>query len=164
MSATFSGSRDVDGDAVVAPRPSRVPMTQCPEDFTFGYTATDPGGLGSSSSVTVTVTGPPPCVINTPVLSRSTVKLEKNNPDAISDPVDVTITIVSGYCVGLALHYDTGAPNGQYVRNFGDFGTTRSVTLPKHPSPELWSSGTKTLDAKTDRHPVIGPVNLPVTP
>jgi hypothetical protein len=132
-------------------------------DFTIGYTVTDPGGLTSASTLTVTVTGPPPCVINAPVLSRSSVKLKKNNPDALEDTVDVTITIVSGYCVGLALHYDTGAPNGQYVRNFGDGGTTRSVTLPKHPSPELWSAGTKILEVRDGSARVIGTVNLQVT-
>ena len=75
----------------------------------------------------------------------------------------ITITIVSGYCVGLALHYDTGAPNGQYVRNFSNTGTTRSITLPNHPSPELWSTGTKALRVKDSSSLVIGSVNLEVT-
>jgi hypothetical protein len=120
--------------------------------------------LTSTSTITVTITAPPPCVINTPVLSESTVALKKNDPDALTKSVDVTITIVSGYCVGLALHYDTGAPNGQYVRNFGTSGTTRTVTLPNHPSPELWSAGTKALDVRDGSATVIGTVNLQVTP
>lgn len=132
-------------------------------DYSIGYTVTDPEGLTSTSTITVTITGPPPCVIETPALSLSTVALKKNNPDALKKSVDVTITIVSGYCVGLALHYDTGAPNGQYVRNFGDVGTTRSVTLPAHPSPELWSAGTKVLAVKDGSSNVIGSVNLQVT-
>jgi prepilin-type N-terminal cleavage/methylation domain-containing protein len=133
-------------------------------NLTFDYTVTDGGGLTSTSTITVTITAPPPCVINTPVLSESTVALKKNDPDALTKSVDVTITIVSGYCVGLALHYDTGAPNGQYVRNFGTSGTTRTVTLPNHPSPELWSAGTKALDVRDGSATVIGTVNLQVTP
>ena len=135
-----------------------------PGNFTIGYTVTDAGGLTSTSTITVTITGPPPCVINTPVLSESTVPLKKNNPDALTRSVNVTITIVSGYCVGLALHYDTGAPNGQYVRNFGTSGTTRTITLPNHPSPELWSVGTKALNVRDSSATVIGTVNLQVTP
>ncbi len=132
-------------------------------NFVLNYSVTDPGGMSASSTLTITVTGPPPCVINTPVLDRYTVQTKKNNPDALRNSVTVTITIVSGYCVGLALHYDTGAPNGQYVRNFSNTGTTRSITLPSHPSPELWSIGTKTLRVKDSSSLVIGSVNLEVT-
>jgi prepilin-type N-terminal cleavage/methylation domain-containing protein len=132
-------------------------------NFVLNYSVTDPGGLSASSTLTITVTGPPPCVINTPVLDRYTVQLKKNDPDALRNEVTMTITIVSGYCVGLALHYDTGAPNGQYVRSFSDAGTTRSITLPNHPSPELWSTGTKALQVKDSSSLVIGSVNLEVT-
>lgn len=134
-----------------------------PGSFVIGYAATDPGGLSDVSTITVTVTAPPPCVIETPVLSQYSVALKKNDPDSIAASVDVSITIVSGYCVGLALHYDTGAANGQYVRNFGDAGTTRTVTLPQHPSPELWSAGTKTLDVKDGSATSRGTVDLQVT-
>ena len=109
------------------------------------------------------MTAPPPCDISTPVLSRTSVRLKKNNPDALTNTVDVTITLLSGSCVGLALHYDTGAPGGQYVRNFGNSGTTRTVTLPSHPSSELWSVGLKALDVKDSSSMVIGTVNLQVT-
>ena len=132
-------------------------------NYVLNYSVTDPGGMSASSTLTVTVTGPPPCVINTPVLDRYTVQTKKNDPDALRNTVTITITIVSGYCVGLALHYDTGAPNGQYVRNFSNTGTTRSITLPNHPSPELWSTGTKTLRVKDSSSLVIGSVNLGVT-
>lgn len=165
LTATFSGvpvgwtATAVGLSATIEPASDAVPG-----DVTIGYTATDPGGLTSTSTITVTVTAPPPCVIDTPVLSRSSVALKKNNPDSIARDVDVTITIVGGYCVGLALHYDTGAPNGQYVRNFGDIGTTRTVTLPGHPSPELWSAGSKALDVKDGTSTVIGTVSLQVTP
>ena len=91
------------------------------------------------------------------------MKLKHNNPDALTNTVTVTITIVGGYCVGLALHYDTGAPNGQYVRNFGDIGTTRTMTLPNHPSPELWSTGTRRSRSRTAPSRVIGTVKLVVT-
>ncbi len=129
----------------------------------MNYTVTDPLGATASSTLTVTITAPPPCVITGPSLDRTTVKLKKNDPDALFDTVTATITIVSGYCVGLALHYDTGAPNGQYVRNFATSGTTRSVILPKHPSAELWSVGTKVLQVKDSSNLVIGSVNLGVT-
>jgi len=49
------------------------------------------------------------------------------------------------------------------VRNFGDAGTTRTVTLPQHPSPELWSAGTKTLDVKDGSATSRGTVDLQVT-
>lgn len=132
-------------------------------NFVMDYTVTDPLGLANSSTLTVTITAPPPCVITGPSLDRTTVTLKKNDPDALFDTVTATITIVSGYCVGLALHYDTGAPNGQYVRNFATSGTSRSVTLPKHPSAELWSVGTKVLQVKDSSNLVIGSVNLGVT-
>ena len=162
MTATFSGIPSgwtvtaVGLSATMTPAAAAVPG-----NFTIGYTARDPGGLTSTSTITLTVT-PPPCVISTPVLSRTTVQLKKNNPDALTDPVNVTITL-SGSCVGLALHYDTGAPNGQYVRNFGNTGSTRTVTLPNHPSPELWSAGTKALNVQDGSSMVIGTVNLQVT-
>jgi hypothetical protein len=76
----------------------------------------------------------------------------------------VTITIVSGYCVGLSLRYDTGAPNSQYVRTFGTSGTVRSVTLPKHPSPELWTVGTHALDVQDGTASVTASADLEVTP
>lgn len=165
LTATFSGvpaewTATAAGLAATITPPSNAVLG----DYTIGYTVTDPGGLASSSTITVTVTGPPPCVISTPVLSQSSVALKKNNPDAISKDVEVSITILSGYCVGLSLNYDTGAPNGQYVRNFGSSGTTRSVTLQGHPSPELWSAGTKALSVKDGSSLVIGTVNLQVTP
>jgi hypothetical protein len=163
LTATFSGipsgwsATAVGLSATITPAAVAVPGS-----YTIGYTATDPGGLSSTSTITVTVT-PPPCVIGTPVLSRTTVKLKKNNPDALTNSVVVTITPI-GSCVGLALHYDTGAPNGQYVRNFGNSGATRTVTLPNHPSSELWSAGTKVLNVKDSSSTVRGTVNLQVTP
>ncbi|MEO6124367.1 MAG: Ig-like domain-containing protein, partial [Ilumatobacteraceae bacterium] len=140
------------------------PSTAVAGTSAIGYSVTDPSGATATATLTITITAPPTCVISTPVLSRSTVALKKNDPDALENDVTVTITIQSGYCAGLALHYDTGAPNGKYVRNFPTSGATRSVILPNHPSPELWSSGTKTLLVKDSSSTVIGSVNLGVTP
>jgi prepilin-type N-terminal cleavage/methylation domain-containing protein len=140
------------------------PATAVAGSSVIGYKVTDPSGATASSTLTITITAPPTCVISTPSLDRSTVSLKKNDPDALTNEVTVTITIVSGYCSGLSLNYDTGAPNGKYIRNFPTSGTTRSVTLPNHPSPELWSSGTKTLVVKDSTNLVIGSVNLGVTP
>jgi prepilin-type N-terminal cleavage/methylation domain-containing protein len=162
LTTTFSGvptgwtATAVGLSATITPSNVALPGT-----YTFGYTVTDSRGQTSSSTIAVTVT--PGCVINTPVLSRTSVGLKKNNPDALASTVDVSITIVSGYCVGLALNYDTGAPNGQYVRNFGTSGTMRTVTLPKNPSPELWAAGPHQLVVKDGSGAVLGAVNLQVT-
>ena len=43
-------------------------------------------------------------------------------------------------------------------------GTTRSVTLPKHPSPELWSVGTHVLEVRDGTSSIIATTNLVVTP
>lgn len=131
---------------------------------TLNYTVTDPVGATAASSITITVTAPPPCVVSGPVLSQSSMSVKKNNPDALDKAVTVTITIVSGYCVGLSLRYDTGAPNSQYVRPFGDSGTTRSVVLPNHPSPELWAVGPHTLEVRDGTSTTIASTNLTVTP
>jgi len=131
---------------------------------TLSYTVADPWGVTATSTLTITVTGPPPCVVTEPTLSRSSDPVKHNNPDSLTHDITVTINIVSGYCVGLNLRYDTGAPNSQYMRIFGDAGTTRSVTLPNHPSPELWSVGTHALDVWDGTSRIIATTNLEVTP
>lgn len=165
MTATFSGvPADWTATAVGLVATITPPGSAAIGDYTIGYTVTDPGGLTGSSTITVSVTAPPPCVITPPALSQSSVKLKKKpGPDSLAEEVDVRINVVGGYCVGLALHYDTGAPNGQYVRNFGNSGSTRTVTLPKHPSAELWAAGPHTLDVKDGSSTVIGTATLTVT-
>jgi len=140
-----------------------VPVGTSAGSFTLNYTVTDPAGATDSSTITVNITGPPPCLISTPTVSPATVKLKKNNPDALVTDVTVSITILGGYCEGLALYYDTGGPNGQSPINFGDTGTIRTVILAKHPTPELWSTGTKTLRVKDSSATVIGSSTLVVT-
>ncbi len=139
-----------------------VPTNAVVGVFSVGYRVTDPAGATATSTITVNVTGPPPCIISTPTVTPSTVQLKKNNPDALRVKVTVSITIISGYCEGLALYYETGGPNGQSPINFGDVGTTRTVILPSHPSPELWSVGTKTLQVKDSSATVIGSNTLVV--
>jgi prepilin-type N-terminal cleavage/methylation domain-containing protein len=141
-----------------------TPNTAPAGSTTLNYTVADQWGATASSTLTITVTAPPPCVVTGPTLSRSTDPVKKNDPDSLTHDITVTINIVSGYCVGLSLRYDTGAPNSQYVRIFGDAGTTRSVTLPNHPSPELWSVGTHALDVWDGTPRIIATTNLVVTP
>lgn len=130
---------------------------------TLNYTVTDPMGASASSTLAITVNGPPPCVVTGPTLSQTSVPVKKNDPDALDKEITVTITIVSGYCVGLSLRYITGAPNGQYVRTFSDSGTTRSVVLPNHPSPELWAVGPRVLDVQDSTSKIIASTTLTVT-
>lgn len=132
---------------------------------TLNYRVTDPGGATATSTLAITVTGPPPCVIGGPTLSRTSVPVKNtnSNPDALEQEVTVTITIVSGYCVGLNLRYDTGGPNTQSPRTFSDTGTTRSITLPKHNSPELWSVGPHLLEVRDSTSTTIGSTTLTVT-
>jgi prepilin-type N-terminal cleavage/methylation domain-containing protein len=165
LTATVSGvpaswTSSVSGKSVTVTPPNTAPSGTT----TLNYTVTDPFGATASSTLTITVTGPPPCVVSGPALSSTSVPVKKNDPDSLSAEVTVTITIVSGYCVGLSLRYDTGAPNSQYVRTFGTSGTVRSVTLPKHPSPELWTVGTHALDVQDGTASVIASADLEVTP
>jgi len=140
------------------------PNTSPAGSTTLNYTVADLWGVTAASTLTITVTGPPPCVVTGPTLSRSSDPVKHNNPDSLTHDITVTINIVSGYCVGLNLRYDTGAPNSQYMRIFGDAGSTRSVTLPNHPSPELWSVGTHALDVWDGTSRIIATTNLEVTP
>ena len=75
-------------------------------------------------------------------VNPSTVQLQNKNIGKLKNDVVVTISGLSGYCVGLTLQYDTGAPNNQWVRNFGPRRRTRSRSRATRSGTELWTTGT----------------------
>jgi hypothetical protein len=89
--------------------------------------------------------------------------LQNNNIAKLKTDVIVTISGISGYCVGLTLQYDTGAPNNQWVRNFP---TTSPYTIKLEGQPagtELWATGTHVLYVKNGSNVVLKQANLVVT-
>ncbi len=69
-----------------------------------------------------------------------------------------------GYCVGLTLQYDTGAPNGQYVLNLGD-APPYDQTLYGHPhGSELWSVGVHVLEVRDGFNNLLATTTLTVIP
>jgi prepilin-type N-terminal cleavage/methylation domain-containing protein len=154
-------------------------------DTTFTYTATDPGGLSEVADIAVQIVPPasttlpptttttttssttttlPPCVVSTMTLSKNPVRLQNSNPGKLKDDVVVTITLGGGYCVGLTLQYDTGAPNGYYIQNFGD-APPFAVTLRGHPQGnELWSAGDHVLEVRDGTDVLLASETLTVTP
>jgi hypothetical protein len=89
------------------------------------------------------------------ITAKGTGKLKRN--------VRVTISIASGYCVGLTLQYETGAPNGQYIQNFGN-SAPYAVTLLGQPNgTELWASGPHNLVVKDGTGAVLATRTLTVT-
>ncbi len=127
---------------------------------TFTYTVTDPSGLAASSTVTISVitsatttttttptttttttTVPPPCVVSSMSVSPASVALTARGTGKLRRNVRVSISVASGYCVGLTLQYETGAPNGQYIQNFGTQAPYTVTLLGQPHGTELWSSG-----------------------
>lgn len=155
----------------------------------FGYTVTDSHGTSASSTITVTVsstattttsttsttttttttipatttTSVPPCVVSSMTVSPSTVQLTANGSGKLKRDVAVAITVAGGYCVGLTLQYVTGAPNGQYVQNFGT-SPPYTVTLLGHPhGTELWAPGVRALNVRDGNGNLLISRNLTVT-
>lgn len=144
---------------------------------TITYTVRDTAGLTTSATISITVvttatttsstttttTTPPPCVLSNMSASPSTVALTAKGSGKLKRNVRVTISIASGYCVGLTLHYETGAPNGQYVQNFGNM-PPYAVTLLGHPmGTELWAVGPRELVVRDGTGAVLGSRVLTVT-
>jgi hypothetical protein len=78
-------------------------------------------------------------------VSPSTVQLQNKNIAKLKTDVTVTISGLSGYCVGLTLQYDTGAPNNQWVQSFSTT-SPYTVTLKGQPQgTELWATGSHLL-------------------
>jgi hypothetical protein len=96
-------------------------------------------------------------------VDASPVQLKSSSPSKLKKDVVVTISGLSGYCVGLTLQYDTGAPNNQWVRNFGT-SAPYTITLEGHPhGTELWVTGTHVLYVKDGNDITLKQANLVVT-
>ncbi len=146
--------------------------------FAFGYTVSDPAGASATSTITLSVSAaatttststttttslPPPCVVSAMTVSPSTVTLSSNGTGKLKKNVSVGITVSSGYCVGLTLQYDTGAPNGQYIQNFGN-AAPYGVTLYGHPQgTELWAAGPHQLTVRDGTGAALASKILTVT-
>jgi len=151
--------------------------------FTFGYVVRDPAGASATSTITLIVSAastttsttttttttstttslPPPCVVSAMTVSPSTVALWSKGTGKLKKNVSVSITVSSGYCVGLTLQYDTGAPNGQFIQNFGN-AAPYDVTLYGHPQgTELWATGPHQLTVRDGTGAVLASRILTVT-
>ena len=145
--------------------------------FTFQYTLTDPDGASATADVTVdvtdgsaptttspaTTTTQPPCVLGSMTLSDDSVRLKKTPIGKLGTDVIVTITIASGYCVGLTLQYETDGSNGEYVQNFGE-SAPYTVTLEGHPKgTELWGLGAHELSVYDGAANLLGSRTLTTT-
>lgn len=147
--------------------------------YTINYEVKDPSGAEvhanitvnvvstpttTSTTTTTTTTTLPPCVVSSMTLSPSTVALKFTDPSKLRDDVTVGITLGGGYCVGLTLQYVTGAPNGQYIQNFGS-SAPYTVTLEGHPKgTELWSVGPHVLEVRDGGDKLLAQRTLTVTP
>jgi hypothetical protein len=89
--------------------------------------------------------------------------LQNKNVAKLKNDVTVTISGLSGYCVGLTLQYDTGAPNNQWVQSFTT-STPYTVTLKGHPSgTELWATGAHVLYVVDGTKQILKQATLMVT-
>ncbi len=145
--------------------------------FSFQYTLTDPDGASATADMTVdvtdgsaptttspaTTTTQPPCVLGSMELSDDSVPLKKTPIGKLAKDVVVTITIASGYCVGLTLQYETDGSNEEYVQNFGQ-SAPYTVTLEGHPKgTELWGLGTHELSVYDGAANLLGSRTLTTT-
>jgi hypothetical protein len=96
-------------------------------------------------------------------VNPSAVELQNKNIAKLNKDVTVTIGGLSGYCVGITLQYDTGAPNNQWVRSFPT-SAPYTITLEGQPhGTELWSTGTKVLYVKNGSNVVLQQATLVVS-
>jgi hypothetical protein len=156
-----------------------------PGVYNMTYSVTDDGGATSNSTITVTVsttattttttsttttsttttTTLPPCVVSGITVNPGSVDLKSNSsPSKLEDDVEVLVTVSGGYCVGLTLQYDTGAPNSQFVQNLGN-AAPYDVTLFGHPhGTELWTTGSHTLEVRDGFDNLLATTTLTVNP
>ena len=97
------------------------------------------------------------------MVTPNVVALHTNGTGKLKKDVIVTISGLSGYCVGLTLQYVTGAPNGQYVQSFGT-SAPYTVSLIGHPQgTELWTAGAKVLEVRDGYGRLLTQTTLTVT-
>jgi prepilin-type N-terminal cleavage/methylation domain-containing protein len=141
-----------------------VATTTVPAATTTTTTTTVAGPTTSTSSTSTTSTTLPPCVVSNVSASPNPVQLKSSSPSKLKKDVTVTATVVSGYCVGLTLQYDTGAPNGQYIQNLGN-SPPYQVVLQGHPQgTELWAAGSHVLVVKDGFDNALASTSLVVNP
>jgi hypothetical protein len=100
--------------------------------------------------------------VSSVVASPNPVQLKFSEPSKLKKDVTVTANVVSGYCVGLTLQYDTGAPNGQYVQNLGT-SAPYQVILKGHPQgTELWVAGPHVLEVRDGADNLLAQTTLTV--
>lgn len=157
-----------------------TPVGAVPNTYVLTYQVTDPAGASDTESLTIdittsatttstttttttTTTTLPPCVVSSVTATPNTVKLQNKNSGKLSRDVYVLATVTGGYCVGLTLQYETGAPNGQYVQSLGN-AAPYDVQLLGHPhGTELWAAGTHVLEVRDGFDNLLAQTTLVVT-
>jgi prepilin-type N-terminal cleavage/methylation domain-containing protein len=143
--------------------------------YSFDYTVTDPAGETVTATISVEVVAvpyepadptygeAPPCIVDSMTVNPNPVKLASNGSGKLKNDVVVAISIDSGYCIGLHLEYATGAPDGEYIQNFGN-SAPYSITLKGHPhGTELWAAGNHDLYVKDGEDNVLAQATLKVS-
>jgi hypothetical protein len=138
-----------------------IPTT--PTTTTTSTTTTSTTTTSTTTTSTTTTTTIPPCAVSTMTVSPNPVQLQNNGTSKLKKDVTVTISGLSGYCVGLYLKYDTGAPNNQWIRGFPT-SAPYTLELEGHPhGTELWVTGPHVLEVRDGYDRLLKQVTLTVT-
>lgn len=137
------------------PTTTTIPSTTTTTDPSSSTTTPTP-----TSSTTTTI---PACTVPTMTVSPNPVQLQNSGTAKLKKDVTVTIDGLAGYCVGLTLQYDTGAPNNQWVRNF-PIAPPYTIVLEGHPQgTELWVPGAHVLEVRDGYNNLLNQATLVVT-
>jgi len=138
-------------------------------------TPTTTSTTSTTTTTTTTTTTIPTCAITSRTISPTSVK--NVNPDnngngggnvnvgVLRDKVTITAE-TNGWCSGVDVRYDTGAPNSAAFVNMTQVGaTTFSVILngKQEGSSELWADGTHTISFYSAEGGAWGTIDLTVT-